>query len=201
MTKVGLTGGLASGKTFVGRALESLGCHVIRADEVGHEVLMPDGNAYDAVVAAFGREILDPDGRIDRRRLAALVFDDPAKLQTLNGIVHPAVIRREEEFLAEAEKRDPNGIGVAEAAILIETGSYRRFDRIVLVVCTEEQQIERAMHRDGSTREEAVARLRRQMPLAEKRQYADYVIDTSGLKENTLEQTRRVYDALRSERT
>jgi dephospho-CoA kinase len=198
MTKVGLTGGLASGKSFVGRVLEQLGCHVMRADDIGHQVLSPGGEAYDAVIAAFGTDILSSDGAIERKRLAREVFGDPDRLAALNAIVHPAVIRREEEFLASLTSRDPDGIAVVEAAILIETGSYRRFDRIVLAVCTEEQQIERAMHRDGSTREEAEARLSRQMPLFEKRKYADFVIDTSGSKENTMEQTRRVYDTLRS---
>jgi dephospho-CoA kinase len=198
MTRVGLTGGLASGKSFVGRVLEDLGCHVMRADDVGHAVLMPGGEAYGPVLEAFGTAILSPDGLIDRKKLAAEVFGNPERLAALNAIVHPAVIRREQDFLAEIAERDPDGIGVVEAAILIETGSYRRFDRMILVVCTEEQQIERAMHRDGSTREQAEARLKRQMPLSEKRKYADFVIDTSGSKENTMEQTRRVYDALRS---
>ena len=201
MLKVGLTGGLASGKSFAGRVLEELGCHVLRADEVGHQVLMPEGEAYELVVGMFGAQILSDNGLIDRKRLAAEVFADPEKLAALNAIVHPAVFRREAEYLAGAAARDPDGIAVVEAAILIETGSYRRFDRIILAVCTEEQQIQRAMHRDGWTREEAEARLKRQMPLAEKRKYADFVIDTSGSKESTVEQVRRVYQILRSEKT
>lgn len=199
MIRVGLTGGLASGKGFVGRTLEEMGCHVIRADEVGHQVLLKGGESYDAVVGRFGEEILNSDGEINRKRLASIVFANPEQLAVLNAIVHPAVFRREAEFLDAVALSDPDGIGIVEAAILIETGSYRRFDRIVLVVCTEEQQIERAVHRDGATREEAEARLRRQMPLAEKRKYADFVIDTSGSKENTVEQTRLVYEVLRSE--
>jgi dephospho-CoA kinase len=201
VTRVGLTGGLASGKSFVGRVLEELGCHVVRADEIGHALLLPGTAVSEAVVAAFGTGILDDEGRIDRKRLAAQVFTNEDRLALLNSIVHPAVFQREEEFLAEAERRDPSGIAVVEAAILIETGSYRRYDRIVLAVCTEEQQIERAMRRDGCSREEAEARLRRQMPLAEKRKFADYVIDTSGTKESTVEQARSVYEALRSLRT
>jgi dephospho-CoA kinase len=198
MIRAGLTGGLASGKSFVGSILEGFGCHLIRADDLGHRVLSPGGEAYNEVVRIFGKDILDDGGAIDRKRLAAEVFNAPDRLATLNSIVHPAVIRMQEEFLAEVLRKDPDGIAVVEAAILIETGSYRRFDRLILVVCTEEQQIERAMRRDHCTREEAEARLRRQMPLAEKRKYADYVIDTSGPKESTIEQTRRVYDSLRS---
>jgi dephospho-CoA kinase len=197
MLKVGLTGGLASGKTFVGQTLASLGCHLIRADEIGHEVLMPSGPAYGPAISEFGRGILDETGRIDRRRLAAEVFGNPDRLERLNAIVHPLVIRREQELIAQFESSDPGGIAVVEAAILIETGSYKRFSRIILVVCEFEQQISRAMKRDGLSREEVTARLDRQMPLEEKRKFADYVVDTSGAKENTIGQTREVYYALR----
>lgn len=195
MLRVGLTGGLASGKSFVGQALADLGCHLIQADQLGHEVLMPGAEAYDAVVGEFGPGVLAPDGTVDRSRLAAEVFDRPERLAKLNSLVHPPVIRREEEMLEEIEARDPGGIAVMEAAILIETGSYRRFDRIILVVAGREQQIERAMGR-GLSREKALARIERQMPLEEKRKYADYVIDTSGEKEDTLRQVREVYRAL-----
>jgi dephospho-CoA kinase len=198
MLRVGLTGGLASGKTFVGRTLAGLGCHLIQADELGHQVLAVGGVAYEAVVREFGRGMLDESGEIDRRRLAREVFGTPERLETLNKLIHPHVFQMEEEFYAEAARKDPTGIVVVEAAILIETGSYTRFDRLILAVCTEEQQIERAMKRDGWTREETEARLRRQMALAEKRKFADYIVDTSGTKENTVEQTKRVYESLRS---
>lgn len=196
MLRVGLTGGLASGKSFVGRALAELGCHLIQADELGREAMEPGGEAYDAVVAEFGPQVLKEDGTLDRRRLAALVFENEDRLARLNAIVHPIVIRREEELMAEIARRDPRGIAVVEAAILIENGSYRRFDRLVLAWCRPEQQIERAMER-GLTREEAEARLRRQMPLDEKRRYAHYVIDTSGSREDTLRQVRELYHCLR----
>jgi dephospho-CoA kinase len=150
------------------------------------------------VVREFGTEILDRDGAIDRRKLAAGVFDYPERLRWLNGIVHPLVIGLEEKLIAEAEARDPHGIAVVEAAILVETGSYTRFEKMVLAVCGDEEQIVRAMRRDKMTREEAMARLRRQMPLEEKRKYADYVVDTSGSKENTARQTRLIFDELRS---
>jgi dephospho-CoA kinase len=198
MLRVGLTGGFACGKSFVGRTLEQLGCFLLRADDIGHEVLSPGGAAYEPTIREFGRDVLDADGTINRRRLAALVFGDAEKLAKLNSLVHPAVIELEEARIREAERRDPNGIAVVEAAILIETGSHKRFRKLIVVICTEEQQIARAMHRDGISEEEARARLRRQMPLAEKRRYADYVIDSSGPKENTVEQTRAVYESLRS---
>ena len=198
MLRVGLTGGLASGKSFVGKTLAELGCTLIQADVLGHQVLLAGGGAYDAVLAEFGRDILDVSGEIDRRKLATLVFDFPERLKRLNELVHPCVYQMEEDLAAAAFEKDPAGIVVVEAAILIETGSYKRFDRLIVAICTEEQQLARAMHRDGFTLEEARARLSRQMPLAEKRKYADYVIDTSSTKENTIQQTRQVYESLRS---
>lgn len=198
MLRVGLTGGLASGKSFVGKVLAGLGCHVIRADELGHQVLLRGGEAYDAVLAEFGRGILNREGEIDRRQLAALVFDDPERLEALNRLVHPPVRERERRLAEEFARQDPTAIIVIEAAILVETGAWKTYDRLIVVVCTPEQQVERAMHRDGITRQEAEARLRRQLPLREKVKFAHYVIDTSGSKENTLEQTEAVYRALRS---
>ncbi|MDQ2946105.1 MAG: dephospho-CoA kinase [Acidobacteriota bacterium] len=189
MLRVGLTGGLASGKSFIGKALEELGCYVIRADELGHQVLLPGGEAYDAVVAAFGTA--------DRRRLASLVFHNPEKLAKLSSIVHPAVSRLQEQETARIAAADPNAIVVVEAAILVETGSYVKFDRLIVAVCTPEQQLERAMKRDSYLLEDAMGRISRQLPLEEKRRVAHFVIDTSGTKENTLEQTRVVYEALR----
>ncbi|MGB9612473.1 MAG: dephospho-CoA kinase [Bryobacteraceae bacterium] len=197
MLRVGLTGGLASGKSFVGEALASLGCHLLKADELGHQLLMPDTEVYRRVVEEFGSSILDEAGRINRRALASLVFADPARLARLNAIVHPAVIEEEERWMQRVAAQDPHGIAIVEAAILIETGSYRRFDRIVLAVCPLEQQIERAMKRDGLSREEVLERLQRQMPLEEKMKFADFIIDTSGEKEHTLIQVRRLYEELR----
>ncbi len=197
MLRVGLTGGLASGKSFVGEALASLGCHLLKADDLGHQLLQPGTQVYEKVVEAFGPGILDSEGRIVRRALAALVFENPEKLALLNSLVHPAVIEEEERWMQQIAASDPHGIAIVEAAILIETGSYRRFDRIVLAVCSDEQQIARAMKRDGLTREEALARLQRQMPLAEKRKFADFIIDTSGEKEQTLVQVHRLYEELR----
>jgi len=196
MLKVGLTGGLACGKSFVGEALAGMGCLLIQADELGHEVLAPYGEAYEGVINEFGREILAGDGTIDRRALAARVFGDPDCLARLNALVHPAVIRREEARIAEFAARQPNGIAVVEAAILIETGSYKRFDKMILVTCDPERQVERAMHR-GASESDARARLSRQMPTAEKRKFADFVIDTSGEKQDTLRQTRDVFEQLR----
>jgi dephospho-CoA kinase len=197
MLKVGLTGGLACGKSFVGEALESLGCFLIQADELGHAVLARGGEAYDDVVQEFGSGILGSEGEIDRPTLAARVFGSPERLARLNALVHPPVARREELLIEAFAAREPDGIAVVEAAILIETGSYRRFDRMILVICLEEQQVERALRRPGARIEDIRSRLKRQMPLEEKRKFADYVIDTSGEKEATLRQTRDVYESLR----
>jgi len=197
MLRVGLTGGLACGKSFVGDTLADLGCFVIQADELGHQVLSPGGEAYNAVIENFGRDILTGNGEIDRNLLGERVFGSPDRLAMLNHLVHPPVVRREEEMMAEFAAREPHGIAVLEAAILIETGSHKRFDRIILVTCREDQQLQRAMRRHGLTEDGVRARIGRQMPLEEKRKFADFVIDTSGEKEDTVRQTRAVYEALR----
>lgn len=196
MLRVGLTGGLATGKSFVGRILEDLGCRLLKADALGHEAIEPGGPAFESVLAEFGREMLDETGHIDRRKLAGEVFDKPDRLAALNAIIHPVVIAREEEWMRHVEAAGPHTIAIVEAAILIETGSHKRFDKLVLTVCSREQQIERAMKRDKLTREEVLSRLERQMPLDEKRKFADFVIDTSGEKAATERQVEQLYAAL-----
>ena len=196
MLRVGLTGGLATGKTFVGRELAQLGCYVIQADALGHQVLEPAGAAHQPVIDQFGPAILT-NGRIDRKKLADVVFHDARQLEVLNGIVHPLVFALEDERLREIAAKDPGAIAVIEAAILIETGAFRRCEKVILTVCKPEQQIERAMTR-GLSEKDARARLERQMPIEEKRRFADYIIDTSGTPESTVEQTRDVYTSLRS---
>ena len=197
MLKVGLTGGIACGKSFVGEALAAYGCLLIHADELGHAVLAPGGEAYQAVIEEFGSGVMTPEGTIDRQALAGRVFGDPVRLAKLNALVHPPVLAREEVMIAQFAAANPRGIAVVEAAILIETGSYTRFDKLILVTCSVEQQVERAMRRENSLESDIRARIRRQMPLEGKRKYADFVIDTSGDKEDTLRQTRAVYDVLR----
>ena len=197
MLKVGLTGGLASGKSFVGEALAGYGCLLIQSDEIGHAVMAPGAEAYQLVVQEFGREILTGDGTIDRTALAARVFSHPERLARLNALVHPAVFQREDALLNAFGAAHPDGIAVVEAAILIETGSYSRFAKLILVTCTVDQQVERALRREGALESDIRARISRQMPLSRKRKYADFVIDTSGEKEDTLRQTRAVYDVLR----
>ena len=198
MLRIGLTGGLASGKTFVGRALSEMGCFLIEADELGHQVMAKGAEAYQPILNEFGPDILNQEAEIDRRRLGALVFGNPQLLEKLNAIVHPAVRARSHRLAEDFVQREPGGIIIYEAAILVETGSFRDYDRLIVASCTVEQQVARAVSRDHLTREEVENRLRRQMPLEEKVKYADYVIDTSGTKEHTLSQTRTVYASLRS---
>lgn len=197
MLRVGLTGGLASGKSFVGRTLRDMGCYLVQADELGHQVVMPGQEAYQAVLDEFGEGLLTANGEIDRRKLASLVFGEPERLARLNALIHPHVIARQERITEAAGRRDPSAIVVVEAAILVETGSYKRFQKLILTVCDAGQQIVRAMERDGITREQAEIRLARQMPLEEKRKYADFVVDTSGTKQQTYEQVRELYRTLR----
>ena len=196
MLKVGLTGGYATGKSFVAQELERLGCHIIYADRLGHEVLLPDGEAYIPVVAEFGRQILDDDGRIDRKKLAGLVFDDAGRLKTLTGFVHPAVFRLEQSLLDNFAALDPLGISVIEAAILIEANRTDFFDKIILTVCDPEVQIARAMRRDNATREQVAARVSNQMPEEEKRKHANFIVDTSGTKQQTSAQVEAMHTEL-----
>jgi len=176
---------MACGKSFVARAFADLGCYVIEADEIGHEVLRPGGAAHDAVVAEFGTA--------DRSALAQRVFSDPEALKRLNAIVHPAVravaMKRAEE--------SGNNIVIYVAAILVESGAYLGVDKVIVVSCGEAHQMARALERPGATEASVRARLSRQMPLDEKLRFADYAIDTSGTKEETLRQTKEVYGELR----
>ncbi len=197
MITVGLTGGYASGKTFVASHLEQLGCRLIYADRLGHAVLEPGHKAYTQTVDAFGKEILNPDGTVNRKKLGVLVFNDRHLLDRLTAIVHPAVFQLEEQLTKQFGAEDPHGIAVVEAAILIETGRFKVFDRLIVTACDEATQIARAIERDGGSREEVLARISKQMPLEEKKTYADYVVDTSGAKDETIRQVNRIYSDLR----
>jgi dephospho-CoA kinase len=191
LLKVGLTGGLGCGKSFVAAELERLGCNVIHADVLGHEVLAPGGPAHQAVVDLFGTD--------DRGRLASLVFSDPAKLAALNAIVHPAVRLLEDDIFDRIAREDADAVAVLEAAILIENGSYLDYDKLIVVWCEPELQVERALERDPQAdRATVMARIARQLPVREKRRYADFLIDTNGTKEDTLRQTREVFSRLQT---
>ena len=198
MITVGLTGGYASGKSFVAAELLRLGCYVIYADQLGHRVLEPDGEAYGPAVKTFGREILGSDGRIDRKKLGVVVFSAPELLERLTSFVHPAVFRLEERMLAGFQAQNPHGIAVIEAAILIETGRYKVFDRLILTVCDEATQIQRGMKRDRLSAEQVRQRISQQLPVEKKIPYADYVVDTSGDKQETIRHVDAIYRDLKA---
>ncbi len=197
MLIAGLTGGMGCGKSFVAKALRDLGCPVIEADEVGHEVLLPGGEAFEPVVATFGKDILNTQGLIDRAALAAKVFENPSELQRLNAIVHPAVRRTSLRRMHEIGERDPHALVIYVAAILLESGAYRDVQKIILVTCTREQQLERSLKRPGATEATVKARLDRQMPPDAKKPFADYLLDASGTEAETLQQTRAIWENLK----
>ncbi len=198
MLRVGLTGGLASGKTFAAREFARLGCPVLHADRIGRAVLREDAAARDEVVRAFGTGVLGEHGGIDRGKLASAAFGDPQQLDRLNAIVHPRVFARIEEFFDGVGKSSPSAVAIVEAAIMIETGSYRRYDRVVLAACPREFQVRRFVTRGSGTDAQAEARLSCQIPLEEKRRYAHHVIDTGGSEAQTLAQVRALYARLRN---
>lgn len=196
MLLVGLTGGIASGKSLVARIFKDLGAHVIDADRIVHQLLEPDQQAWEEVLEYFGKDILLPDDGIDRRKLGELVFNDAEKRAWLNSCLHPKVFSAYTAQIQHLRVRSPNAIVVFDAALLIETGYSRNMDKLVVVYANQEQQIERLTSRDKFTREQALARIESQMPLAEKRGHADYVIDNTGTREDTERQTRDIYSKM-----
>jgi dephospho-CoA kinase len=199
MLLVGLTGGIASGKSLVARVFKDLGAHLIDADRIVHDLLEPDQEAGREVLDFFGKEFLLPDGRINRRKLGEIVFKDAEKRAWLNKCLHPRVFETYQAQVRQARSRSPRAVVVLDAALLIETGYQRKMDRVVVVYAEPEQQIERLIRRDRFTKEEALARIGSQMPLAEKRGYADYVIDNTGTRDRTEQQAREVYAKLKQE--
>lgn len=199
MLRVGLTGSIGVGKSFVSGVLAELGCRVLDADETAREVVTPNSPALRAVVAAFGKEILTHDGTLDRSRLGTMVFADAEKRATLNSILHPYIIARQDERLREWEASDPNGIAVVDAALMIESGGYKRFDKLIVVHCREDVQLERVMARNHLSREQAEGRIAAQMSQAEKKKFADYLIDTSEGFEAARRRAGEVYNELREE--
>ena len=196
MLRVGLTGSIAVGKSFVASVFAELGAHVLDADQTAREVVMPATPGLKAVTEVFGEQILNPDGTLNRKQLGAVVFGDEAKRQQLNFVLHPFIIARQDEILKEWEAKDPQGIGIVDAALMIESGGYRRFDKLIVVHCRPEVQLERLMLRDKLSLDEAQRCINSQMPQEEKQKFADYLIDTSDGFEPTREQTRRVFTEL-----
>ncbi|MEO7970368.1 MAG: dephospho-CoA kinase [bacterium] len=194
--RVGLTGSIGVGKSFVAGVLAELGCHVVDADVTAREVVEPNSVALEKVVAEFGAEVLQADGALDRTKLGALVFGDARRRSTLNAILHPYIIARQDELLREWEAVDPDGIAVVDAALTIESGGYKRFDKLIVVHCRPDVQLRRLMLRNNFSREEAEKRISAQLSQAEKKTFADYLIDTSEGFDDTRRQTEDVYAAL-----
>ncbi len=196
MLKVGLTGSIAVGKSFVLGVLAELGGHVLDADATAREVVARGTPGMKAVIAAFGEDIVNSDGTLDRARLGAIVFADETKRLQLNSILHPFIIAAQDEQILQWEKEDPQGIAVVDAALMIESGGYRRFDKLVVVHCRPEVQLERLMARDGLSRTAAEQRMGAQMAQAEKKTYADFLIDTSEGFDSTRRQTEKLFHKL-----
>ena len=208
MLKVGLTGGIASGKSAVAAMFAKLGVAVIQADEIAHELMQPGRPVYAEVVRHFGTEILNADGSINRPKLAEAAFSPgsasaPSRAEELNRIVHPAVIQRQDEWVDEIGRCSPDAVAMVEAALILEAGAARRFDRLIVVTCRPEQRVERWARRVNSDREAAEREVKRrmaaQLPDSEKIKAADYVIDNSGSLEDTQLQVSQVFERLQAE--
>ena len=206
MLKIGLTGGIASGKSAVGEMFVKLGARLIRADDIAHELMQPGQTVYDKVVRHFGREILNSDGSINRPRLASFAFGESggaARVKELNAIVHPAVIQREDDWMEEVGRSDPHAIAIVEAALILEAGAADRFDRLIVVTCRPEQRVQRLAARLGiseaAARGEVTRRMAAQISDEEKIKAADFVIDNSGSLETSERQVQRVFAMLRKQ--
>src|SRR5271168_796474 len=212
MLKVGLTGGIASGKSVVGEMLVAFGAHLVEADRIAHELMQPGQSVYYEVVAHFGREILNYDGSVNRGKLAEAAFGSEtqgapsaeaskaSRIQELNRIVHPAVIRAQDEWMEEVGRQDSNAVAIVEAALILEAGAAKRFDKLIVVTSSEDQRIARFAARQkldlDSARKEVERRMAAQLPESEKIKAADYVIDNSGSLDYTRAQVREVWAKL-----
>jgi dephospho-CoA kinase len=211
MLKVGLTGGIAAGKSVVGEMFVGLGAHLVQADRIAHSLMQPGEAVYNEVVRHFGGEILNPDLSVNRAKLAELAFGPAttpqgqrvSRIEELNRIVHPAVIRSQEEWMQEMGRQDPHAVAIVEAALILEAGVAGRFDRLIVVTCGAEQRVARFAARQKidleAARKEVVRRMAAQLPDEEKIKAADHVIDNSGSLEKTREQALAVWEKLRSQ--
>ena len=223
MLKVGLTGAIASGKSVVGEMFVALGAHLVQADRIAHSLMQPGEPVYNEVVRHFGRDILNPDGSVNRSKLAELAFganpvrsspassnpgnpspdnSKPARVEELNRIVHPAVLRSQKEWMDAIGGHNPQAVAIVEAALILEAGASKQFDRLIVVKCSEEQRIARFGARQklnlAAARKEVTRRMAAQLPEAEKIKAADHVIDNSATLDQTRAQVREVWEALRA---
>lgn len=196
MLRVGLTGSIAVGKTYVCDVLRELGVFVLDADQTSREVVEPNTKGWHLIVENFGESVLQSDKTLNRAKLGEIVFADEQKRQLLNSIVHPLVMEAQNKWLAEKEAENPNGIAVIDAALMIESGGYKRFEKLIVVWCQPAIQLERLMLRNNLSREEAEKRINSQMPQDEKKTFADYLIDTSEGFESAKAQTIEIHQKL-----
>jgi dephospho-CoA kinase len=221
MLKVGLTGGIAAGKTVVGEMFVALGAHLVQADRIAHSLMQPGEAVYNEVVRHFGREILNRDGSVNRAKLAEAAFgsataaqgkrtsriEQPqvqqSRIEELNRIVHPVVIRSQDAWMQEMGRQDPHAIAIVEAALILEAGAREHFDRLIVVTCSAEQRVARFSARQKidlePARKEVVRRMAAQLPDEEKIKAADHVVDNSGSLDQTREQVRQVWEKLRDQ--
>jgi dephospho-CoA kinase len=200
MLLIGLTGSIGVGKSFVAGVLAGLGCNVLDADDTAREVVAPGSAGLRAVVAEFGPEILQDNGTLDRSKLGKLVFQNADTRAVLNGILHPLIIAEQDRQVREWEISNPEGIAVIDAALMIESGGYKRFDKVIVVFCRPDVQLERLISRDKLSPDEALRKIGAQMPQEEKKKFADYLIDTSDGFEAARKRTEEVYRELTEER-
>ncbi len=197
MLIVGLTGGVASGKTALSQVLKEEGAYIIDADQIARELVQPQQPAWNELVRTFGKEILQEDGSIHRKKLADKVFADPEKRKLLNKILHPRIKEEMDRRTREIGQKDPEAIVVIDAPLIVELGDHREMDKLIVVTSTQTQQIERLKERDGINPEEALRILSSQMPVEEKVKLADYVIRNEGSLEETKESVKEVFKELR----
>ena len=198
MILVGLTGGIASGKSLVAKLLKDLGAYIIDADEISHEVIQPGTPAYREILQQFGKEILQEDGTIDRPKLGRLVFSDSARRSILEGIIHPRVFTEEEVRQRQIAQRDPEAVIIFDAPLLFESRAHELMDRVIVVYADRRTQLKRLKERDHLEPEEAKRRIAAQLPLSDKKQYADYVIDGTASPQEVAKQTEAIYQELKA---
>jgi dephospho-CoA kinase len=196
MLRVGLTGSIGVGKTFVTGVFAELGAQVMDADQVAREVVAPGSPALERIAAEFGPEVISSDGTLDRQKLGDIVFSDASRRQRLNSITHPFIIHEQDLRLRRLEAAAPRGIAIVDAALMIESGGAKRFDKLIVVHCRPEIQIDRLMKRSNLSRADAERRIASQLSQNEKMAFADYLIDTSDGFDSTRQQTEEVYHKL-----
>jgi dephospho-CoA kinase len=197
MLKVGLTGSIATGKSFVMEQLRIRGCHTLDADLTAREAVERGSEGLERIVAEFGLSVLQPDGALDRQKMGELIFKDDVLRQKLNAIVHPLVIEAQDKWL-RSFAGEQGAIAVIEAALMIESGGYKHFDDLIVVWCSPDIQLARLMARNGLIEAEAKRRIDSQMPQHEKKRFADHLVDTSDGYERTVEQVEAIFEVLSS---